>query len=494
MKPPAGAIKREIVCGLDKPGILSARGKLVKQAIDRHALTIAGSRMGKGACQIIPTLRQWQGGAIVIDPKGESAIETIEDRLKLGQTVALLDPMDVIKRPEWDELKVAIDPFDFVRDGSDGVRDLFTLADGVVKQTGFERDPHWNESARALIAGCLARMKANREEHHGFGHLPDVLGILKHASKMNTQNAQDVGSQTKIAPPDKETAYLYSHKTSKAYGGLAQDVWSMCSRFTNEVGSIFSTAERNVRFLRDNGIAGALHPVLSGHKKLDLADLPKGHLTLYIILPADALTFHSRFLRLIIRMALGQMMRTSFDAGSSGNAPCLFVLDEFFSLGQIDEIQAAAGLMPGYGVHLWPILQDWGQMLDLYQHHGANTFLANADVVSVFGITDPLTLQEISKWFGETLPDDIHDAMMRNAILKQTGVYEEGRPERHVLNEQISAEMGLMSAAIGRARMSPTTIQKHIARPFDGNIVAERMFVFLRTGEVNDLKPDPYFT
>src|SRR5271166_5979410 len=40
---------------------------------DRHVLTIAGSRAGKGVSLIIPNLLFYPGSALVIDPKGENA-------------------------------------------------------------------------------------------------------------------------------------------------------------------------------------------------------------------------------------------------------------------------------------------------------------------------------------------------------------------------------------------------------------------------------------
>ena len=37
--------------------------------------------------------------------------------------------------------------------------------------------------------------------------------------------------------------------------------------------------------------------------------------------------------------------------------PVLFLLDEFAALGHLAPVERAMGLMAGYGVQLWPILQ-----------------------------------------------------------------------------------------------------------------------------------------
>ena len=56
------------------------------------------------------------------------------------------------------------------------------------------------------------------------------------------------------------------------------------------------------------------------------------------------------------------------------------------------------GLMAGYGLQRWPILQDMGQLKDLYGER-AGTFIANAGVQQVFGVND----FETAKWLS---PDD----------------------------------------------------------------------------------------
>ena len=78
---------------------------------DRHLFIMAGSRAGKGTSIIIPNLLHWQGGVFCIDPKGENASITAmrrgtkgkakgtgtSTRHFLGQNVAILDPMNIVR-------------------------------------------------------------------------------------------------------------------------------------------------------------------------------------------------------------------------------------------------------------------------------------------------------------------------------------------------------------------------------------------------------------
>lgn len=448
-------------------------------SLERHALTIAGSRMGKGACQIIPTLREWPSSTIVIDPKGEAVRETVRQRLDMGQKVAILDPMGLVDAA-FSDYRTSFDPLSLVRDGGAGFRDIQMIADGLVLTSGQERDPHWNESALSLIAGCLAYLIESEGEE--APHLGDVLTMVR-----------------VFQDPEKRPELLDEMASCCRFGGAAASTAALLRADTSETNSVLSTTARHLRFLGDEDIAHVLLPAeAGGAATLNLEGLRDGTLSLYLVIDPGALVLHARFLRLFVRMALAVMMRTEFADGHSSNAPCLFVLDEFFSLGKIGDIQKAAGLMPGYGVHLWPILQDWGQLVELYGAHGAQTFLANADAVSVFGISDHTTLAQISGWFDVVSTDEIRQEALalagqteRSELWRKFGPLAAGRGE-FVQNQQLAVLSALLQSLIGRPRKSPAEIQYHLGKPF-GAQVAQRVYVFLRTGEILDLVPTPYF-
>ena len=59
------------------------------------------------------------------------------------------------------------------------------------------------------------------------------------------------------------------------------------------------------------------------------------------------------------------------------------------------QIEDAAGQIASYGVKLWPILQDLGQLKALYKERW-ETFMGNAGVLQFFGNNDLTTLEWIS--------------------------------------------------------------------------------------------------
>ena len=87
-------------------GYYPTREKLLPlhYAGDRHLLTVAPTRAGKGVAAIIPNLLTYAGSALVIDPKGENAMITAIRRGSgdearkiegLGQEVHIVDPWGI---------------------------------------------------------------------------------------------------------------------------------------------------------------------------------------------------------------------------------------------------------------------------------------------------------------------------------------------------------------------------------------------------------------
>jgi type IV secretion system protein VirD4 len=81
-------------------------------------------------------------------------------------------------------------------------------------------------------------------------------------------------------------------------------------------------------------------------------------LDVFLVLPPDRLSTYARWLRLIVSQSLTDMARQA----TSPAWPALYLLDEFAALGRLDPVERAVGLMAGYGVQRWTILQDIHQL------------------------------------------------------------------------------------------------------------------------------------
>ena len=129
---------------------------------DRHMVTVAGARSGKGRSVVVPNLCLYPGSVLVIDPKGENASLTAERRGPgsawcegMSQEVYVLDPFGTANVP--DALRAGMNPLALLDMAADTIiDDAALLADALVVATGTD-GTHWDESARNYIQGLAPR-------------------------------------------------------------------------------------------------------------------------------------------------------------------------------------------------------------------------------------------------------------------------------------------------------------------------------------------------
>jgi type IV secretion system protein VirD4 len=301
------------------------RGQLLRYAGPQHLITIAPTRSGKGVGAIIPNLLTADRSVLCIDPKGENARITAAARLRFGP-VYVLDPFGVSGLST-----AAFNPFDGLGENSpDLAEDAALLADALVYDPpGQSGDAHWNEEAKALIAGVI--LYAVCHEPPGRRNLTTVRELLSDA-------------------PDAFAAMLANMQKSTGAGGLvARAANRHLSKTDREAAGVLSSAQRHTHFLDSRRMT----PVLD-HSDFRFEDLKDRICTVFLVLPPDRLGTHSRWLRLLVAHAIGALARST----ARPDKPVLLLLDEFAALGRLEPLEQAFGLMAGYGLQLWPILQE----------------------------------------------------------------------------------------------------------------------------------------
>jgi type IV secretion system protein VirD4 len=295
--------------------------KLLRYPGPAHLLTIAPTRTGKGVGTIIPNLIDYPGPVVCIDPKGENAIVTARERARFGP-VHVLDPFGITGLPS-----AAFNPLDRIDPaGLDLADEAMTLADALVYDApGEAGEAHWNDEAKALIAGLILHIVASE------------------------------------APATRTLATLRDHLTlaPQAFAALLSDMQGsggLVARAANrhlgksdkEASGVLSAAQRHTHFLDSPRMGQVL-----GRSDFTFADMKASPATVFLVLPPDRIAAYARWLRLMIAQALTDLSR-----GAAPARPVLFLLDEFAALGRLDPVERAMGLMAGYGVQLWPIVQD----------------------------------------------------------------------------------------------------------------------------------------
>lgn len=157
--------------------------------------------------------------------------------------------------------------------------------------------------------------------------------------------------------------------------------------------NVLASAQAQTHFLDSARIRDSLMA-----SDFDLADLKRTRMSLYLVLPADRLNAFGKWMRLVIQQAV---TITARDIATKPERPVLFLLDEMAALGKLTSIEQAYGLMAGFGMQLWGIVQDMGQLKRLYGD-AHESFIANSGAVSYFGSPDTMSADYFSKLCGVT--------------------------------------------------------------------------------------------
>lgn len=363
---------------------------------DRHMLTVAGTRAGKGRSAIIPNMLRYPGSVLAIDPKGELATITARVRAAMdGHRVYVLDPFGETLPPAGQDDPLApyrcgFNPMEAVRE-TNLVEDASLIADALVVSDR-SNDPHWTESARTLIEGVIM-LVATHPVFKGKRNLTTVYRLIGKGLDWPAPKGEKKRDGMELL----KQAML--NAPQEAIQLAAADFFDRPDR---ERGSVLSTARRQLRPMAFDEIAQSL--TAGG---LDLLDLKREQITVYLCIPARHLGTCGRWLRLFVNIALQAMERVKI----APTHPVLFLLDEFAALGPMRQIEDAAGQIAGYGVKLWPILQDLGQLKALYKDRW-ETFMGNAGVLQFFGNSDLTTLEWISKRLGKTAVEVRNQSMV----------------------------------------------------------------------------------
>ena len=350
---------------------------------DRHVLTVAGSRAGKGVSLIVPNLLLWPGSVIAIDPKGELATLTASRRSDIGSPYAVpmtpgegevyaLDPFGRVTGSAKQHAFAGFNPMADIDVETDAGYDRCSqLADALIIQS--EGDgAHWTQGAQYLLRVLIYVVAATKD--------PDEKNLIT-VRRLLTAGAKAQDAQWQVMAESKDTVIA---AMGKALAGMRE----------SERSSIMGTALTQTAFLDAPEMAGVL-----SSSSFRLEDLKEKRITVYLCLPSMRLATHGKWFRMFVSMALDAMERTG--PIKKGQPRVLFCLDEFAAIGRMESVEKAAGQIASFGVKIWPVIQDIPQLVRDYRS-GWETFMGNAGLLTFFGNTDLTSSQHISARLGET--------------------------------------------------------------------------------------------
>ena len=350
-----------------------------------HGLIIAGTRAGKGTKFIMPNLlgkAQYDGSWVIVDPKGESYWATHEYHRKQKRKVVIINPWGVKGKGE-DLGTDTFNPLDaFTKDpGRKSLgNDMRVVAESLIPiQDKKSESSHFNDRARTLIIAMLMHMII-APKYEGNRKISTLFEWLSRIEEVLTEMTQQ-----------KPSEYIKNQFLVSTY---ALQFLELLSKGEREFSSVISTAQRAVETFSDWELQDTMASSTHEGKPFTVTDLASKKMIIYIVIPPENLRTHSNWLRLIVSSCIRSILRKPGHRVG-------FILDEFYALGYMRDIEVGMGAYAGYNISLFPILQNLTQLQDRYPKTW-ETFLANVAFFNAFGLNDKTTTEYISKVAGQT--------------------------------------------------------------------------------------------
>lgn len=347
-----------------------------------HALTVAPTGSGKGTSAIVPNLLR-HPFIFLIDPGGENTAIAARAWRSKGYAFSCLNPWGMHTGAPWSLPSHSINPLNILDPASETfASDADLLADMIITRTGKE-------------AGSSAFFKDEAQS--------GIRAFLMHIMTSEPEERRTLTTLREYIAADTASwgALMDSMKANNAANGvIAREAETMERREANapeEFSAVMSTMKQDTNFIEDPVMQKAL-----ANSTVDIGEL-KGMrgseklpgAVLSVVVPLEYLDTHAAYARLVVGCALWTMQRAPL-AGER----VLFLMDEFPALKRMSRIAGGLATLRKYRVWLWPIIQNLGQLKDLY---GSNwqTFMSNAGLKMFMGASDLETAQYISEICGE---------------------------------------------------------------------------------------------
>lgn len=360
---------------------IDGKRRTVRYAGDRHLLTIAPTRAGKGTTAIIPNLLTYRGSAMVIDPKGENATITAAARRAMGQEIFVVDPWTIA--PAACDAPARFNPLDWLEMGDiDMTENAMLLADALAVPSD-KGERFWTEEAKALLQGLILYVATDEREkdNRSLARVRDLLLL----------DGEDM-------------PLLFQRMTDSAHHVVASTGARCLQKEEKLLANVIASAQAETHFLDSPRIRDSLSA-----SDFKFEDLKRKAMTIYLVLPADRLDTFGRWLRLLIQQAITVAARSIDEKPPQ---PVLFLLDEMPALGRLSSVETGFGLLAGFGTLFWGIVQDASQLRRIYGE-GWETFIGNSGVVQYFGSRDRMTADYFSALCGVTTVWNLTSAMGR---------------------------------------------------------------------------------
>lgn len=352
--------KSGMLLGQDKRGYLVAGGY-------QHALLFAPTGSGKGVGFVIPNLLFWDESVFCHDIKLENYELTSGWRQKMGQDVYVWSPADP------DGFTHCYNPIDWISaKPGQMVDDVQKIGNLIMPEREF-----WNNEARSLFLGVILYLLAVPDKIKSFGEV------------VRTMRSDDVVYNLAVVL---DTIGQDIHPVG--YMNIA----AFLQKADKERSGVISTMNSNLELW-----ANPLIDTATASSDFNILEFKRKKTTVYVGLTPDNLKRLQPLMQVFYQQATEFLSRKL--PSKEDPYGVLFIMDEFPTLGKMEQFMAGIAYFRGYHVRLFLIIQDTEQLKGIYEEPGMNSFLSNSTYRVTFAANNMETANLISQLVGNKTVD-----------------------------------------------------------------------------------------
>lgn len=336
----------------------------------QHILLFAPTGSGKGVGFVIPNLLFWKDSVIVHDIKLENyELTSGWRRDNLKQKVYLWNPADP------DGISHCYNPMDWIsKKPGQMVDDVQKICNFLLPEQEF-----WQNEARALLTGIMLYLVVAEDK-------PATLGEV-----VRTLRNDDVVYNL---------AVVLDTMGKKIHPVSYMNIASYLQKPDKERGSVTSTANSSLELW-----ANPLIDTTTATSDFNLHKFKISPHSAFIGLTPDNISRLKPLMNMFYQQAAAFF--TAKIPQPHEKFGVLMMMDEFPTLGKMEQFLAGIAYFRGYRVRLFLIIQDTEQLKGIYEESGMNSFLSNSTYRITFAANNMETANLISQLLGNKTADQI---------------------------------------------------------------------------------------
>lgn len=380
---------------------LTKKAPLICHAGTSHTLVIAPTRSGKGVGTVVPTCTSYRGSMIIFDPKGELYNMTAGYRSKFSH---------VIKFSPVQFETACFNPLEEVELNQNAFRDIGTILQNIFQKSdkgGDSNSDFFDNNARDLLTGVIFHVLSSVGEDGKplYGPkdrtLAGVLTILARAANGQDEEGNPLPAGEALLDEMINSKHLDKDgQVSDYIHGIVLDVAMSAKQQHEKVRSdIMQTIQSKLNLFRDPFIRN-----VTSHSDFKLQDFydSKEPISLYLTLPFGDVDRIMPVFQLIIDFVVRRFSSGEIRAGEKEKVlknPILFMIDEFPVLGNMKFLATSLGILAGYGLRFYLVVQAYQQLVKIYGQE--NTFIDNCRYILIYAPNNPQDAEKFSKMIGK---------------------------------------------------------------------------------------------